>query len=97
MLPLLEPFNLRWLEEPVIPDDIRGYAELKSLGRIPIAGGEHEFTLFGFQQLLEARAGKIGQGGRQETVQPPAGMVLAGKRGVPIFQGVFCVRHAATL
>jgi L-alanine-DL-glutamate epimerase-like enolase superfamily enzyme len=56
MLPLLEPFNLRWLEEPVIPDDIRGYAELKAAGRIPIAGGEHEFTLFGFQQLLEARA-----------------------------------------
>lgn len=56
MLPLLERFNLRWLEEPVIPDDIRGYAELKSLGRIPIAGGEHEQTLFGFQQLLEARA-----------------------------------------
>jgi L-alanine-DL-glutamate epimerase-like enolase superfamily enzyme len=56
MLPLLEPFNLRWLEEPVIPDDIRGYAELKSYGRIPIAGGEHEFTLLGFQQLLEARA-----------------------------------------
>src|SRR5690348_2691157 len=29
MLPLLEPFNLRWLEEPVIPDDIDGYAELR--------------------------------------------------------------------
>ncbi len=45
MLPLLEPFNLRWLEEPVIPDDIQGFAELQSSGRIPIAGGEHEFTL----------------------------------------------------
>jgi L-rhamnonate dehydratase len=56
MLPLLEPFNLRWLEEPVIPDDIHGYAELKSYGRIPIAGGEHEFTLYGFRDLLEARA-----------------------------------------
>ena len=56
MLPLLEPFHLRWLEEPVIPDDIHGYAELKSYGRIPIAGGEHEFTLFGFRDLLEARA-----------------------------------------
>ena len=56
MLPLLEPFNLRWLEEPVIPDDIQGYAELKSYGRIPIAGGEHEFTLYGFRDLLEARA-----------------------------------------
>src|SRR5208282_198871 len=56
ILPLLEPFHLRWLEEPVIPDDLHGYAELKSRSRIPIAAGEHEFTLFGFQQLLEARA-----------------------------------------
>jgi L-rhamnonate dehydratase len=40
----------------VIPDDIHGYAELKRCGRIPIAGGEHEFTLYGFRQLLEARA-----------------------------------------
>jgi L-rhamnonate dehydratase len=56
MLPLLEPFHLRWLEEPVIPDDIHGYAELKSRGQIPIAGGEHEFTLHGFCDLLEARA-----------------------------------------
>jgi len=56
MLPLLEPFHLRWLEEAVIPDDIHGYAELKSHGRIPIAGGEHEFTIYGFRELLEARA-----------------------------------------
>ncbi len=56
MLPLLEPFHLRWLEEPVIPDDLHGYAELKSAGRIPIAGGEHEFTAYGFRDLLEARA-----------------------------------------
>jgi L-alanine-DL-glutamate epimerase-like enolase superfamily enzyme len=56
MLPLLEPFHLRWLEEPVIPDDIHGYAELKSYARIPIAGGEHEFTLYGFRDLLAARA-----------------------------------------
>lgn len=56
ILPLLEPFHLRWLEEPIIPDDIHGYAELKSYGRVPIAGGEHEFTLYGFRELLEAKA-----------------------------------------
>ena len=56
MLPLLEPLHLRWLEEAVVPDDIHGYAELKSYGRVPIAGGEHEFTLYGFRELLEARA-----------------------------------------
>ncbi|HXN36301.1 MAG TPA: L-rhamnonate dehydratase [Opitutaceae bacterium] len=56
MIPLLEGFNLRWLEEPVIPDDIHGYAELRRLGRIPIAGGEHEHTIHGFRELIEARA-----------------------------------------
>jgi L-rhamnonate dehydratase len=56
MLPLLEPFNLRWLEEPVIPDDIHGYAELRRGGRIPIAAGEHEHTIYGFRELLEAQA-----------------------------------------
>jgi L-alanine-DL-glutamate epimerase-like enolase superfamily enzyme len=56
MLPLIEPFQLRWLEEAVIPDDIGGYSELKAQGRVPIAGGEHEFTLYGFRQMLEAKA-----------------------------------------
>src|SRR3954466_1297303 len=56
ILPLLEPFQLRWLEEAVIPDDIHGYAALKSLGIVPIAGGEHEFTLYGFREMLEAKA-----------------------------------------
>ncbi|HEX5214990.1 MAG TPA: L-rhamnonate dehydratase [Vicinamibacterales bacterium] len=56
MIPRLEPFNLRWLEEPVIPDDIQGYAQLKAMNRIPIAGGEHGFTQYEFRDLLEARA-----------------------------------------
>jgi len=37
MIPLLEKYNLRWLEEPVIPDDIGGYTALKAMNRIPIA------------------------------------------------------------
>jgi L-alanine-DL-glutamate epimerase-like enolase superfamily enzyme len=56
MLPLLEPYQLRWLEEPVGPDDLGGYAQLKAYGRVPIAGGEHEFTIHGFRTLLETRA-----------------------------------------
>lgn len=56
MLPLLEPFHLRWLEEPVIPDDIGGYARLRAIAPMPIAGGEHEFTLYGFRELIDARA-----------------------------------------
>jgi L-rhamnonate dehydratase len=56
MLPLLEPYQLRWLEEPVIPDDISGYSVLKALNRVPIAGGEHEFNLHGFREILDAKA-----------------------------------------
>ncbi len=56
MLPKLAPYEPRWLEEPVIADDIHGYAELNSMGIVPISGGEHEFTLFGFRQLLDLNA-----------------------------------------
>ncbi len=56
MIPLLEKYQLRWLEEPVIPDDIGGYAALKAMNRVPIAGGEHEFTLYGFREMLDAKA-----------------------------------------
>jgi L-alanine-DL-glutamate epimerase-like enolase superfamily enzyme len=56
MLPLIEPFRLRWLEEAVIPDDMHGYAELKAMRRVPIAGGEHGFTVFEFRDFLDARA-----------------------------------------
>ena len=56
MLPLLAPYNLRWLEEPLIADDIAGYAELRAMNIIPISGGEHEFTLRGFRNVVEQRA-----------------------------------------
>ena len=56
MMRLIEPFNLRWLEEAIMPDDVHGYAELRRFGTTPIAAGEHEFTLYGFRQLIEARA-----------------------------------------
>jgi L-rhamnonate dehydratase len=56
MIPLLEPFRLRWLEEAVIPDDLHGYASLKAMNRVPIAGGEHGFTVYEFRDLLDARA-----------------------------------------
>ncbi len=56
MIPRLVKFNPRWLEEPVIADDIHGYAELNNMNAIPISGGEHEFNLFGFKQLLDIKA-----------------------------------------
>jgi L-alanine-DL-glutamate epimerase-like enolase superfamily enzyme len=61
MLPKLERFEPRWLEEPVLADDIDGYAELNRLTSIPISGGEHEFNLYGFKQLLERGAVSVVQ------------------------------------
>ncbi len=61
MVRALAPFNMRWLEEPVIADDIAGYAELNAIGAVPISGGEHEYTLHGFRQLIDARAIDIAQ------------------------------------
>ncbi|MDE0003237.1 MAG: L-rhamnonate dehydratase [Rhodospirillaceae bacterium] len=55
MLPKLEKYEPRWLEEPVIADDLCGYAELNR-GPIPISGGEHEFSLLGCAQLLISKA-----------------------------------------
>jgi len=55
MLPKLEKYEPRWLEEPVIADDVNGYAELNK-GPIPISGGEHEFGLIGCADLLRKGA-----------------------------------------
>jgi L-alanine-DL-glutamate epimerase-like enolase superfamily enzyme len=61
MLRLLAPFNLRWIEEPLIADDLAGYAELRAMNLVEISGGEHEYTLHGFRQALEMRAFGIAQ------------------------------------
>ncbi len=58
MIRMLEDagLHLHWVEEPVIPDDIDGYAEIRRSVRTPISGGEHEFTRYGFRELIEKRA-----------------------------------------
>lgn len=53
--------NLGWIEEPVIPEDREGYAEVRRGQPVPVAGGEAEFTRFGFRELLLARAVDIAQ------------------------------------
>jgi L-rhamnonate dehydratase len=61
MLRALEPYDLRWVEEPLIADDLAGYAELRALGHVAISGGEHEYTLHGFRQALDVKAFDIAQ------------------------------------
>ena len=57
----IEPLDISWFEEPVSPDDYTGYRELRRQTRIPIAGGECEYGVYGFQQLSAAEAVDIAQ------------------------------------
>ncbi|MCC6944864.1 MAG: hypothetical protein IT335_09835 [Thermomicrobiales bacterium] len=52
----LKPYDPRWLEEPVMPDMIPQYTEIRAASVVPISGGEHEYTRFGIKELLDARA-----------------------------------------
>lgn len=50
----LAEFNLIWLEEPTIPDDITGHVRVVREGRIPVAAGENMHTLYEFQHMITA-------------------------------------------
>ena len=52
----VEPFDVRWFEEPVSSDDRRGAAAVRSSTSIAIAAGESEFTRFDFRDLIEIDA-----------------------------------------
>ena len=83
----LERYEIAWLEEPLMPDDIDGYVELRKKVDIPIAGGEHEYTRWGARDLLTRRAVDVLQldvtwaGGITEMRKVCA---LASAEGVPV-------------
>ena len=52
----LAEYRPRWIEEPVLPDKIDCYAQIRRAIRVPISGGEHEYTRWGFKMLAEAAA-----------------------------------------
>jgi L-rhamnonate dehydratase len=52
----LEPYNLRWVEELLLPDEIHLFAKLKEYTDTPLSGGEHAYTRFGFHDLIQAGA-----------------------------------------
>lgn len=58
---IIEPCDINWFEEPVPPEDLAGYCTVKAALSIPIAGGECEFTRFGFRDLFTSRALDIAQ------------------------------------
>jgi L-alanine-DL-glutamate epimerase-like enolase superfamily enzyme len=52
-----QEFDVYWLEEPTIPDDVAGHARIAVEGGVPIASGENLHTIYEFQKMISA--GKI--------------------------------------
>ncbi len=53
--------RLRWYEEPVAQEHITGYREVRKALATPIAGGENEYSLFGYRDFLSQEATDIAQ------------------------------------
>ena len=60
MVERLAPSRLMFIEEPLSPDDMAGYAQLcASVRSTRIASGEHEYTRYGFENLIARKAAHI--------------------------------------
>jgi len=88
----LDEMNIYWFEEPVAPEDYEGYKELKKKLNTNIAGGEAEFTKYGWNQLIKNRCVDIAQpevcglGGITEYLKISA---LAQSNFIPIINHVW--------
>jgi L-alanine-DL-glutamate epimerase-like enolase superfamily enzyme len=49
-------FNIGWLEEPLRPSDVEGYAWLRDRSPVPIAAGEAECGRESFRPLIDRHA-----------------------------------------
>jgi L-alanine-DL-glutamate epimerase-like enolase superfamily enzyme len=52
----LEPFDIYWLEEPILADEIDSLAQLARATSIPLAAGENHYGKWEFKDLMERRA-----------------------------------------
>lgn len=57
----LDELDAYWFEEPVAPEDLDGYRELRAGLRVNISGGEAEFNRWGWRSILENRGLDIAQ------------------------------------
>ena len=84
----LSQFRIYWYEDVLNPDDLVGQAELRSLiGDTILAGGEHEFTHYGFDNIARTEALGMWQpditwcGGLTAGIRI---VELANKHGIPV-------------
>jgi len=51
--------DIGWFEEPVPPEDLDGYLDVRRGQPIPVAGGEACFARWGFRDMIQRRAADI--------------------------------------
>ena len=99
-----QPYNLKWIEEALPPDDYWGYAELRR--KVPrgmlVTTGEHEATRWGFRLLLEMQCCDIVQpdvgwcGGMTELIKISNLAEAHGKMVVPHGSSVYSYHFVIT-
>ena len=87
----LEALDIAWFEEPISPEDIDGYVEVSRALDMAVAGGENEYTRWGFRDAIVRKA--------MDIVQPDvcaAGGITECKKiaALASTHGVECVPHA---
>ena len=50
----LEPYRLRWIEQPLFPSDLEGHARLRAAVSTPIGTGEDEWDLESYKRLIDS-------------------------------------------
>jgi galactonate dehydratase len=55
----LEPYNVWFLEEPALPENAKGLAQVAHATAIPVATGERLFTKWAFREVLELGAAAL--------------------------------------
>lgn len=57
----LKDMQIGWFEEPISNEDYDGYAALRSMSPVPIAGGECEYLIYGAHEMLSRKCVDIFQ------------------------------------
>ena len=93
----LEPLGLKWMEEFLPPDDYAGYRDVRaalSSCSVLLTSGEHEYTRYGFKQLIQSRCLNI--------IQPDItwlGGLTEARRVVAMAaaEDVMCIPHGSSV
>ena len=87
----MEDLDLMWFEEPISPEDHDGYVAVTNALDMAVAGGENDFTRWGFRDIIARKA--------MDIVQPDlcaAGGISECRKiaALASAHGVECVPHA---